>query len=225
MTSSATRPPWLYKEKELEEFVGQHNPSLNISDLKRSRNDCHLVNNVLNQIVSRRGVDPPGDWEMNVARIHLAVDLQNILKRWCSIGLQKTLDGSVRHLFPPEIFSSELSSPIRKFETTTGVAKVEATSPTGLFPDFNSKIHYPVFQSQPQAFDPYHRSRGATRTDDSVAKSRPSKRSLEDADQYPEVTKIAKTDKSTFLCPFYLRNPQTHVECADKSFPNPRKLK
>lgn len=168
---------------------------------------------------------------MNLARIHLAVDLQNILQRWCGIGLQKTLEGSALR----DLFSSGVASGFRKpdLEARTNVAKMEATSPPSLFSVPGYNIPHPRFQDEAEPWllrhypytDPKCTS-AITRTDSSSSvRSRPLKRALEDADQYQEATKLAKIDKSPFLCPYYTRDQRTHVECSQKTFPNPRKLK
>lgn len=58
------------------------------------------------------------------------------------------------------------------------------------------------------------------------------KRPLEDMEECPEgfrkVTKIKASsykDKSKFTCPYYAMDVASHPDCANKYFPNPRKLK
>lgn len=210
-----TRPPWLYKEQELEQFIETHSLSMNILELRRSRNGCRLVSDVLDKIVSKQNINPPGEWEMNLARIHLAVDLQNILKRWCGIGLQKTLEGSTLR----DLFSSEIVSDLRHPVELEARTKLEVMSPPSVF----SKVQHSRFQYEAEDWHscrPYADSRVI-----SVPQTAQSfKRPLENVDHYQEVkcTKVAKTE---FKCPYYARDPQTHTECSNKTFPNPRKLK
>lgn len=203
-----TRPPWLCQEHELEDFIETHNPSLQISQLRRSRNNnCTLVGDILDQIVSNRHMAPPCEWEMRLARTHLAVDLQNIMKRWCGIGLEKTLqDSALRMLFSevpsgpaPEVLSPSPSL-TSKMETTA--------SPPSMFAGLSGQNHYArqrvlvVAQAAQQSL----------------------KRPL-GMDHYGESAKMCRTDSWDFRCPYYTRNQHTHVDCADKTFPNPRKLK
>lgn len=225
MTASATRPPWLCREHELEAFIEEHNPSLNLSALRRSRNDCQLVGVLLAQIVSKKNITPPCDWEMNLARIHLAVDLQNILKRWCAIGLQKTLDGSALGI----LFASEDGAGAGAAEQDVVVEvspKVEVAAspqtlfspaiPHGFLPD--AETGWPYTKHKIMAVQPLKRPlEDVSHYNGSAKMAR-----LEDGDHSEEIVKVARTE---FQCPYYTQNPLTHPECSDKTFPNPRKLK
>lgn len=199
-----TRPPWLCQEKELEALIETHNPSLNISSLRRSRNNCQLVRDILDQIVSNKHMAPPCEWEMGLARIHLAVDLQNIMKRWCGIGLEKTLeDSALRTLFSEVAPGPEMPSP------GLGAAKMEAVgSPPTVF--LGSSNQSPYRQRDMVVAQTVQQSL---------------KRPLE-MDHYEESAKVCRTEcRTEFRCPYYTRNPTTHTECSNKTFPNPRKLK
>lgn len=231
MSLSATRPPWLLKEAELETFVEKHNPSLNISRLKCDRNGCQLVDDVLAQIVSKRNLQTPSEFEMNLARIHLAVDLQNILKSWCSIGLMKTLERSeLRNQFSPDLVS-DYRKPV-DLEQVSSVTKMEVASPQSVCSVPIPRTHN--FRPQNETMDwaspaySYVKSRDVLLMSQSnnvpPAAPRLAKRPLE-VDQYQDTTKVARMDKTSFICPYYARNPETHPECANKTFPNPRKLK
>lgn len=219
MTSSATRPPWLYHGQELEGFIEEHNPSLNISELRLSRNGCQLVGDVLDQIVSKQNIQT-GEWEMNLARIHLAVDLQNILKRWCGIGLQKTLEGSALHEFSSGVVSG-FGHPELELEASPIMTKMEVMSPPDMSPVVGPRVQHRRFMNEMGGRNqhyPYFGSRGMS-TDSQTAQ--PLKRPL-DVDHYQESSKAVKAE---YVCPYNTRDPSVHPECSDKIFPNPRKLK
>lgn len=207
MTAAPTRPPWLCRERELEAFIEALDPTLSISALRHSRNDCHLVGALLARIVSAKNL-APGDWELNLARIHLAVDVQHILKRWCGIGLQKTLDGSELGI----LFASEDCAGVQDVaaEEEDEVASPQTVVESGWRPDDKNR----VVAVQP----PKRPLEDGGHYDGPVKVAR-----LEDAgDHYEESVKAVRIE---FRCPYYTQNPLTHPECADKTFPNPRKLK
>ncbi|KAI5850471.1 hypothetical protein DFP73DRAFT_591341 [Morchella snyderi] len=223
MLPEATRPPWLYQKHKLEEFVENQNWTLNIVQLRCDRNRCQLVDDILEKIALKEHLQP-SEFEKGLARNHLAVDLQNILQRWCGIGLEKTMQGSAFLGGPPTPPTSRWAPPL-SMERINPVTKVEVTSPeTTIFSPpvtaFNRIGSGNTYQ--PRARDTFSSSQHSTLS------SRPTKRQLDGVDQYDDITKVAKIDRtSSFTCPYYARNKHApdHAECANKTFPNPRKLK
>lgn len=219
MTYSATRPPWLYRGQQLEVFIEEHNPSLNISKLRLSRNGCKLVGDVLDQIVEKQNIQT-GEWEMNLARIHLAVDLQNILKRWCGIGLQKTLEGSALQEFSSGIVPE--FGHLVELEAGTGVTKMEITSPPSMFSVLNTKVQHHQLPNGTEGWPPHHPHISTRIMSTESPPAQTFKRPLENVDHYQESAKVVKTE---YVCPYFTRDPLVHPECSNKTFPNPRKLK
>lgn len=217
MLSEATRPPWLYQKHKLEEFVQEHNWTLNIVQLRCDRNRCQLVDNILEKIALKERLNP-SEFEKGLARNHLAVDLQNILQRWCDIGLQKTMEGSAL-LGSAQKPTINQWAPVIHVERFNAVPKVEVASPEAT--TFNYVGSGDSYQ-QPRTRDTFPSSQQLPLS------SRPVKRPLGDADQNDDVTKMPRIDRaSSFTCPYYARNKHSpdHAQCADKTFPNPRKLK
>jgi hypothetical protein len=223
MLSEATRPPWLYQKHKLEEFVENQNWTLNIVQLRCDRNHCQLVDDILEKIALKEHLQP-SEFEKGLARNHLAVDLQNILQRWCGIGLKKTMEGSALLGGPPTPPTNRWAPPLN-MERINPVPKVEVTSPeTTIFSPpattFNCIGSGDTYQSRARDLFPSSQQPALS--------SRPTKRQLDGVDQYDDITKMAKIDRtSSFTCPYYARNKHTpdHAECAKKTFPNPRKLK
>ncbi|KAH8155079.1 uncharacterized protein LAJ45_00088 [Morchella importuna] len=223
MLSEATRPPWLYQKHKLEKFVENQNWKLNIVDLRCDRNRCELVDNILEKIALTEQLKP-SEFEKGLARNHLAVDLQNILQRWCGIGLKKTIEGSALLGGPPTPLTNRWAPPL-SVGGVGPVPKVEVTSPeTTVFSPpsttFNCIGSGDAYQLRAQNIFPSSQH--------PILSSRPSKRQLDGVDQYDDITKMAKIDRtSSFTCPYYARNKHApdHADCANKTFPNPRKLK
>lgn len=219
--SEATRPPWLYQKNKLEEFVENQNWTLNIVELRSDRNRCALVDNILEKIALVEQLKP-SEFEKGLARNHLAVDLQNILQRWCGIGLKKTIEGSALLGGPPTPPTNRWAPPL-SMERINHVPKVEVASPETIVfspPAFNCLGSGDGYQPRAQNIFPSSQQ--------PTLSSRPIKRQLDGVDQYDDITKMARIDRtSSFTCPYYARNKHApdHADCANKTFPNPRKLK
>jgi hypothetical protein len=199
-----TRPPWL--PEDLETLVFEHQFRVSINDLRNSRqNDCQIVGELLNSVLQRLSPGTqPSSYELGMARHHLAVELQRIFLRWCQEGLDKTLQGSFLGMF------SDPEQPPRK--------DIQLRAP------FRFSSMTPSLNSPGQMFglEPFRQPENQSLV--------PMKRPSEDDESMP--SKAGKYysgseagGEKDFRCPYYVRDPATHPECAGKRFPNPRKLK
>ncbi|CAZ85620.1 unnamed protein product [Tuber melanosporum] len=245
MTLRPTRPSWLFEEHELEELIEQSNPTISLSALRASRNECKLVDSVLKQILSVQNIQTtPGEFELYWAKTHLAMDIQSILKRWCSVGWDKTWEGSALRDLCLEAPKRHGDRDMDDARTTTivgaptdttaeqkvGLLKSEPTRPR--FPETPAARRQDSCSGWTPCNGPVVESVGAEVTAAAARRVYPivSKRSLEDPDD-PQARRVSRSksvnfgDRTQFTCPYYARNFDEHPECANKSFPNPRKLK
>jgi len=250
MALGPTRPSWLFREHQLEALIERSNPTIPLSALRASRNECELVDSMLKQILLEQNIQTtPGEFEMNWAKTHLAMDIQSILKRWCSIGWDKTWEGSaLRNLCTkvPEQHGD------RNMDDATTIATIAPTDAA-----VEQKVRLPVSEPHPifpEAFPARRQNShsgwtpcnglavqstkaGAAATTAGVSPRvypipvQPvPKRPFEDSDDY-QIRRVSKSksvnfgDRTQFICPYHARNINDHPDCANKSFPNPRKLK
>ncbi|KAF8426226.1 hypothetical protein EV426DRAFT_572691 [Tirmania nivea] len=98
------RPQWLFSREELEGLLSSFN--VQISDLRTNKNNSVLVERVLERIVAYRagenafsgykvedegvGLYEPDNYELLLARLHLAIEIQCILVDWASRGMIET---------------------------------------------------------------------------------------------------------------------------------------
>lgn len=101
---SYPRPQWLFSREELERLLLSFN--IQISDLQTNKNNSALVERVLERIVAYRagentfsgykvedegvGLYEPDNYELLLARLHLAIEIQCILVDWASRGMIET---------------------------------------------------------------------------------------------------------------------------------------
>ncbi|KAF8455725.1 hypothetical protein BGX38DRAFT_1140358 [Terfezia claveryi] len=101
---SYPRPQWLFSREELEGLLLSFN--IQISDLRTNKNNSVLVERVLERIVAFRtsenafsgykvedegvGLYEPDNYELLLARLHLAIEIQCILVDWASRGMIET---------------------------------------------------------------------------------------------------------------------------------------
>ncbi|KAG0633955.1 hypothetical protein HOY80DRAFT_562413 [Tuber brumale] len=257
MALRPTRPSWLFEEHELEELIEQNNPTISLSALRASRNECELVDSVLKQILAVQNIQTtPGEFELYWAKTHLAMDIQSILKRWCSIGWDKTWEGSaLRDLCleaPKRHGDRDMDDATTTTTTTTiigtptdtaveqkvGLAKSEPTRPR--FSETPAVHRQDSCSGWTPCNGPVVQSAGAEVTATATAATARAgprifpitvpKRSLEDLDD-PQVRRVSRSksvnfgDRTLFICPYHAQNANEHPDCANKSFPNPRKLK
>ena len=105
-----TRPPWLFTADELERIVETNRLELPLTALRNQRTRCALVKRLVDQ--SRvRSSNPPTEFEIKMAVEHLGVELQRLIIRWATEGLDRTLEGSFLQNLgaprPPKRRSSE----------------------------------------------------------------------------------------------------------------------
>ena len=104
--SSYSRPGWLFPREQLEELLSTFRVQL--SDLRTNKNNTELVEKVLGVTLTQRRNEnrfiltgykdenmiglqyEPEDYELLLARLHLAIDIQSILLDWCSRGMDET---------------------------------------------------------------------------------------------------------------------------------------
>ena len=246
-----TRPPWLFGEHRLEALIEQNNPTIPLSALRANRNECQLVDSVLKQILLEQNIlTTPGDFEMYWAKTHLAMDIQSILKRWCSVGWDKTWEGSALRNLCPKVSKQHGDRNMDDATTTATIAPTDAAVEQKVRLPISEPSH-PIF---PEAFAARRQNSysGWTPCNDPVVQSieagaaaaaagvnsrvypipvQPvSKRPFEDSDDYQN-RRVSKSksvnfgDRTQFICPYHAQNINDHPECANKSFPNPRKLK
>lgn len=184
-----------------------------------------------------------------MAKQHLAVELQRIFTRWCEEGLKQTLQGSFLGALDgaPAIAPATATMagtaaammgigrkdnlPIREFRPSS------ASSPT------SSAGHQHRYHQQQQQHQ--YLATGPTDTHPHLHPHTtslvPRKRPSEDGESSmvsPPPSKAGKYYCETseanmpvpgserdFRCPYHVKDPTTHMECAGKMFPNPRKLK
>ncbi|KAL7275237.1 hypothetical protein RUND412_001825 [Rhizina undulata] len=215
MALNAIRPPWLPSEKKLNCVLQEHSPRLNLkpSDLCADRNaKCPLVGQVLDLIVNELE-NRPTEFEIKMAKIHLAVDVQKLFMSWCQIGLQKTMTGSdLKPFFYPGVDTNCRNS---------------ATHETR-FMDLQVGSHAPDIQrrTKPER-RASHDSIGNLPPIQCSTTAIPAKRQFKGEELSPRSNKISRTGERLLQCPFYKMDPQTegHSECMENVFPNPRKLK
>jgi len=251
MALGPTRPSWLFGEHRLEELIERSSLTIPLSALRASRNECELVDSMLKQILLEQNIQTtPGEFEMNWAKTHLAMDIQSILKRWCNIGWDKTWEGSaLRNLCTkvPEQHGD------RNMDDATTIAAIAPTDAA-----VEQKVRLPVSEPThpifPEAFPARRQSSysgwtpcngplvqsteaGSAATTAGVGSrvypitAQPvSKRPFEDPEEY-QTRRVSKSksvnfgDRTQFVCPYHARDISDHPDCANKSFPNPRKLK
>ncbi|RPB02267.1 hypothetical protein L873DRAFT_1826699 [Choiromyces venosus 120613-1] len=253
MALRPTRPSWLFEEHQLEAFIEQNNPTISLSTLRASRNDCKLVDSVLKQILSEQKIQTtPGEFEMYWAKTHLALDLQSILKRWCGIGWDRTWEGSALRNLCPEVPKQQEDRNMDDAATTIATITPTATA-------VEQKIRLPKSESTSPRFSstnnfvarrqnsysgwtpcngPEIQSLEAENAAAAVVSPRvypipvqpTTKRPFEDSEDY-QIRRVSKSksvnfgDRTQFICPYHAQNTNEHPDCANKSFPNPRKLK
>lgn len=106
--SSYSRPEWLFSQEQLEELLSTF--KVQLSDLRTNKNNSELVEKVLGVTLTHRRNEngfilagykadcgnmvglqyEPDTYELLLARLHLAIDIQSILFDWCSRGLDET---------------------------------------------------------------------------------------------------------------------------------------
>ncbi|CUS12149.1 unnamed protein product [Tuber aestivum] len=262
MALRPTRPSWLFEEHRLEALIEQNDLTIPLSALRASRNECKLVDEVLKRILSEQNIQTmPGEFEMYWAKTHLAMDIQSILKRWCSAGWDKTWEGSALRNLCPEV--PKQPEDRNMDDATTNTTNTTTTTTTTIAPTdtaveqktrlLKSEPTHPRF-SEPFAAGRQSSHSGWTPCNGSVARpleaeaaasaaaARASsrvypipvqpatKRQCEDSDDY-SARRVSRSksvnfgDRTQFICPYHAQNANEHPECANKSFPNPRKLK
>jgi len=203
MSLAETRPPWLTTPEELENLVSENGMQVDVNDLRKSRHGCSIVENVLSLILQH--LPAPSEYELSMARHHLAVDLQHMFKQWSEEGMKATLEQSFLGTFyetTPMMRQKDLD--LREFRPINSPSSSVTMDPTG-------GQHMSTFMS-------------------GSASVVPMKRAMEDEEMTPN--KAGKfyygTDipgEKDFRCPYNVRDPTCHLDCAGKRFPNPRKLK
>ncbi|TGZ80046.1 hypothetical protein EX30DRAFT_396619 [Ascodesmis nigricans] len=113
--SQSLRPPWLETSEAVEKILQDENLTISITSLRNSRNDCPLVQQLLTTFTSKC-LNTPSEWEQDIAKTHLALDVQNILSKWIESGRQATMEGS------PLAAMLEPKSPTRTVDLNTGVS-------------------------------------------------------------------------------------------------------
>lgn len=222
MSISDTRPPWL--PNNLETLVFEKGLTIRINNLRENRYDCEIVGQVLDAVLQHLPASSvPSEFEIRMARQHLAVELQHILKRWCEDGLAKTLEGS---------FLGMISTGMEGIaEGNGGMGSAGNGGRKDLF--VRSFCPQSMTPSSPSIMSPFmdrsdlHCYRGGGSSSAVV----PMKRASEDDEQMLS-NKSGKffpgggaSSEKDFRCPYHVRDSTSHPECADKRFPNPRKLK
>lgn len=94
MSLADTRPPWLFSPTDLETHLLSANYTLPLLSLRSSRHTCALVQQLLEQNRTSRCDVQPSDFELKIAKQHLAVELQQLLRRWVEEGLETTVRAS-----------------------------------------------------------------------------------------------------------------------------------
>jgi hypothetical protein len=219
--AAGMRPSWL--PQDLESLVYDCQFTISINDLRNSRrpDDCQIVGELLNTVLQRLSPGTnPSEFELRFARHHLAVELQKILLRWCQEGLNKTVEASFSGMF------SDMEMPSRKDMQFRPPPPPPPFRHSSMTPSLNSP---PGGQMSLFGMDPF-RQQQQPENQSLVPMKRPSE------DDESMSSKTAKYfqggdaagghgGEKDFRCPYYVRDPTTHPECANKRFPNPRKLK
>jgi len=224
MSISDTRPPWL--PDDLETPLFELGLTIRINDLRESRHHCQIVGQVLDAVMHQLPESStPSEFEVRMARQHLAVELQHILKRWCEEGLGKTLERSFLGMF-----STGMEGVVDGSGVTGGADGGGGGGSGGRKdPLIRSFRPTPNTPSSPSIMSPFMAQ--AYRGGDGSSALVPMKRASESGDHalsnksgkfFPGSEAGGEKD---FRCPYYVRDPNCHTECAVKKFPNPRKLK
>ncbi|KAI5857701.1 hypothetical protein BZA05DRAFT_456284 [Tricharina praecox] len=230
MSISDTRPPWL--PNNLETLVFEKGLTIRINNLRESRYHCEIVGQVLDAVLQQLPASPPpSDFEVRMARQHLAVELQHILKKWCEEGLAKTLGGSFLGMISTGMEGVEGLGGMGSVGGSTGGngggrkdLLVRSFRPPSLSPSSPSLV--PSFIDRPDL--QVYRGGGGDSTSSALV---PMKRASDDDDQALSnksgkfYTGGEAGGEKDFRCPYNVRDPSSHTECANKRFPNPRKLK
>ncbi|KAF8246045.1 hypothetical protein K440DRAFT_376764 [Wilcoxina mikolae CBS 423.85] len=214
MSLADTRPPWLTAPEDLENLVSESGMQVYVNDLRKSRHGCSIVDNVLTLILQHHlpGSSVPSEFELNIARQHLAVELQNMFRRWSEEGLKATLEGSFLKQFYPMAMDS-----------TPTMGRKDLDLQIRDFRPVNSP-------SSSVTMDTVSGQQMSTYLSGPTSVVIPMKRSMEDDEMTPnKAGKFYYTaeipGEKDFRCPYNVRDPTSHPECAGKRFPNPRKLK
>lgn len=93
---ASPRPPWLQTSAYIEAILENHESSFKftLTLLRTSRDECPIVDHILSILLQQSNIQR-SDWELQVGKSHLAVDVQEIFIRWAEEGLQKTLESSM----------------------------------------------------------------------------------------------------------------------------------
>jgi hypothetical protein len=197
MSIAEPRPSWLGAPDDLEKRITEGAFTITLKDLRKSRYDCSIVEHLLNDILPRG--TPPSPSEQHRARLQLALELQRILKRWCEEGLRETLGTMNIHM----------GTGRADFSVMPTIDSVTMGQDLSRHPEDVTDFGYPTHQATTSVI-PHKR-----RSEDEMTSTR-----LKKVYAVGEVI----TDRD-YRCPYNARDPSEHPECADKQFPNPRKLK
>jgi len=222
MSISDTRPPWL--PDNLETLVFDKGLMIHINSLRENRYHCEIVSQLLEAALQQLPASSaPSDFEIRMARQHLAVELQHILKKWCEDGLAKTLERSFLGMISTCMDGvAEGNGGMGSVGNSGGKdLLIRSFRPQSMTPSSPS-----VMSSFMDRLD-LHGYRGG----DGSSAVVPMKRASE-GDEQMLSNKSGKffpgggaSGEKDFRCPYYVRDSTSHPECAGKRFPNPRKLK
>jgi len=196
MSIAEPRPSWLGAPDDLEKRITDGAFTITLKDLRKSRYDCAVVGHLLNDILPHEIAPSPS--EQHRARLQLALELQRILKKWCEEGLRETLGTMNIHM---ETGSADFSV------VPTIDSVVTMGQDLSRHPDMSN---YGYSTQATTSVIPHKR-----RSEDEMTSTRLKK-------VYPVGEAITDRD---YRCPYNARDPNEHMECAGKQFPNPRKLK
>ncbi|KAI5819302.1 hypothetical protein BZA77DRAFT_168041 [Pyronema omphalodes] len=100
-----TAPPWLEKY-DLATLISGYQFNLHPASLRSNRINDPLVDVLLENILKNEGIEP-SDYERDMARRHLAVKLQMLLRVWVEEGLKATMDGSQLYSYRKRNYEGE----------------------------------------------------------------------------------------------------------------------
>lgn len=198
-----TRPTWLAPQ-DLEELLVEQNLQINITELRQNRNECKLTESLFAAIRQRLPEDRhTNEFELQYARILLAADVQRILIAWCEQGLKETM----------RVTMGKLGLPYDAVQA----------------PEVDQAGHNGCMSS-PDVFTAKYNTSGSGRILPQLCI--PQKRVYHDSCSHTEERKTRKTyspvtsTERDLRCPYHVMNPDEHrFECANRNYPNPRKLK